>query len=439
MRRGFLGVVVSLLMGMLITVTQSGSAIGEPPLGVMVRHPIHVRGNATTGPGGYSPAQIRHAYGIDQVSYTGAGQVIAVIDAYQYPTAASDLQTFISTFSLPVMYGLPNTGACTVTAGPHPCFQVIAEGSSSGTGSGGTSTGGGGGGTSCHGGKKNNCKVSAQTVNATWALEQALDTQWAHAIAPGADILLVQGNSSLTTDLLNSVSTAIPYGVTVVSMSWGMPESSGETTLDGNFNHAGVTFVASSGDSGYGIQWPAVSPYVVGVGGTSLPLDGSGNLTGPETAWSGSGGGISAYESEPQYQTAWPIPTTGGYRGVPDVSFDADPYTGVPIYDSTGYNGQYGWFQVGGTSFSAPAWGAIFAVLNSARRAAGKLNLSSASSTYSPAFAAAAASWYPTDYRGITSGSNGSCSICSATSGYNFVTGLGTSLVNGLTQYFLTY
>jgi subtilase family serine protease len=144
-----------------------------------------------------------------------------------------------------------------------------------------------------------------------------------------------------------------------------------------------VTFVASSGDSGTGVIWPAASPYVVSVGGTTLPLDGAGNLTGSETAWSGSGGGISAYEVEPGYQASFPIPANGGKRGIPDVSYDADPNTGVSVYDPTNHQGQKGWFDVGGTS--APQWAARVILADQGRAA-----LSSSNPSNSPVYNAAA-------------------------------------------------
>src|SRR5205823_6642705 len=134
-----------------------------------------------------------------------------------------------------------------------------------------------------------------------------------------------------------------------------------------HFNKPNVTFTASSGDSGAGVEWPAASPYVVAVGGTSLYLDGSNNR-GSESAWSGSGGGISSYYSQPSFQTGWQTSTK---LGVPDVSYDADPNTGVEVYDSV--NG--GWFVVGGTSAGAPQWAALVALANELRANAGAATL----------------------------------------------------------------
>ena len=385
--------------------------------------PIHVRGAATTSPTGYVPSQIRHAYGFDVLTQDGAGQIVAIVDAYDDPTAADDLQTFIQTFGVREMYGLPtapypfNT-SCTVTSGPHPCFQ----------------------------------KAYAQTKpkrNAGWALEMSLDVQWSHAIAPGADILLVEARDASLGNLLGAVSVAATpvasggYGAQVVSMSWGTYEFSFEALFDIYFNYNGVTFVAASGDTGTPL-WPAASSYVVGVGGTTLPLDGSGNLTSPEIVWSNSygssGGGISPYEGEPGYQSNYTIPYTGGLRGIPDVSYDGDPTTGVSIFDSTSYSGQTGWFTVGGTSIGAPQWAALIALADQARFLVGKSTLSSNNTASSPLYFAASpplSATYSLNYRDITSGSN--TNGFSAAAGYDFVTGVGSPLANNLVPYLVSY
>ncbi len=399
---------VTLLVTAILSAPQRGWTAGGPPDGWTAKPPVHVRGNATSAPVGYSPPQIRHAYGFDQLTGDGTGQIIAIIDAYDDPTAASDLQTFINYFHLKQMYGLPNTSTCTVGGNLHPCFQ----------------------------------KVYAQTKPRTdsgWALEISLDIQWAHAIAPGADILLVEAKNNFLSSLLGAVSVAVKNGAKAVSMSWGGSEFSSESSYDSYFNQVGVTFTASSGDSGSGVIWPSASPYVVGVGGTTLPLDSSGTLTGSETAWSGSGGGISAYELEPGYQTSYFAndgTSTNSHRGVPDVAYDADPSTGVAVYDSTPYSGQTGWFQVGGTSVGAPQWAALI-VLADQTRSSGSLSTTPQSS---PLYNAASLTVigigsYAYDYRDIISGSNGTCSLCTAVTGYDFVTGLGTPQANNLVPY----
>src|SRR5262249_26215104 len=154
-----------------------------------------------------------------------------------------------------------------------------------------------------------------------------------------------------------AVDAAVQAGAHQVSMSWGGSEFSSETSYDSHFKRSGVCFTASSGDSGAGVEWPAASPNVVSVGGTSLKIDSTGAVTS-ETAWSGSGGGVSVYEAKPTYQTGWQSNTT---RTVPDVSYLADPNTGVSVYIS-GYNGGSGWVTVGGTSVGAPQWAAILAL-----------------------------------------------------------------------------
>src|SRR5207244_2794009 len=195
-----------------------------------------------------------------------------------------------------------------------------------------------------------------------WAGEIALDVEWAHAIAPGASILLVEANSASFADLLTAVDTAASYpGVSAVSMSWGGGEFSGESAYDPHFSHPGVTFVASAGDSGTPPEWPSISPNVVSVGGTSLTLT-SGGGYGSETGWRSGGGGTSAYVPKPTYQTYVSTPSSTKRTG-PDVAYDADPNTGVLVYDSV--NG--GWFAYGGTSAGAPQWAALVAIADQGR------------------------------------------------------------------------
>ena len=328
----------------------------------------------------FTPAQIRHAYGFDQITNQGAGQVIGIVDAYDDPNAESDLGVFDAQFGLP---------ACTTANG---CFRKVYSG-------------------------------GKPTTNSNWALEIALDVEWAHAIAPKAMIVLVETPTNSLANLLNGVEVAVQNGASAVSMSWTVSEFSGESSYDDRFVASGVTFLAAAGDSGTGVAYPAASPDVIGVGGTSLHLNSNGSYQS-ETAWSGSGGGISGYEREPLYQAQFGIPDDSrGYRGAPDVSYDGDPGTGVAIYDSIGISGAAGWFQVGGTSAGTPQWAALIAIANSTRAAERKTNLSS---TNTSVYAIAKSSM-ATDFHPVTSGSNGTCgALCTATSGYDFVTGLGT-------------
>jgi subtilase family serine protease len=378
------------ILGVCLLVCQplfaEGLATGRPPLGY-ARPPIHVRGNATTGPTGITPQQTRHAYGFDQVTNQGAGQRIALVDAYDDPNIESDLAVFDSTFGLPT---------CTSSNG---CFQKIyASGSKPKTNSG-------------------------------WALEISLDVEWAHAIAPQAKIILVEAASNSFSNLLKGVDVAVQNGASVVSMSFGGSEFSTETGSDTHFAVNGVTFTASSGDSGNGVEYPAASPDVVAVGGTTLNINSSGNYLS-ETAWNGSGGGQSAYENEPLYQANYPIPNDpAGKRGVPDVAYDADPNTGFPVYDTVSYFGQRGWFQVGGTSAGAPQWAALLAIVNSVRIAGGKGTLSS---TDTAVYTVAKAN-LRSNFHDISSGTNGTCgTLCTAVAGYDYVTGLGSPQANNI-------
>jgi subtilase family serine protease len=360
----------------------------------------------TPGPTGYSPAQIRKAYEFDKLGNDGKRQIIGIVGAFDYPNAAADMKTFIKKFKLKDMYGLPGRKPCNPVNGPHPCFQVLYA-------------------------------AGVQPAfDEVWALESALDVQWAHAIAPGADILLVEAASNGIADLFLAANVASVVA-DVVSMSWGVPEFLGQSVLDVFFDVPGVTFVAASGDSGNAfIAYPAASPLVVAAGGTRLLLDKKGKRMEPETAWSNSGGGISSVVPEPGYQLAYPIPPTGGFRGAPDVAYNADPTTGFSVYSSHGFGGQTGWLVLGGTSAAAPQWAALFALANQ-RREAG--NLSSNDLINRPIYDLAR-----DDYRDlffdIKTGTNGACgSVCTAATGYDFVTGLGSprakKLVDELDDY----
>jgi subtilase family serine protease len=349
-------------------------SFGNPqtPLDKFDAHPpVHVNKHFTAKPNSLlTPSQTKKAYNLSTDLTAGAGKTIAIIDAYDNPTIAADLNTFSQAYGLPV---------CDST---NPCFQKVKM-------------------------------VSNVRSNRGWALEEALDVQWAHAIAPGAKILLVEARSSSGNDLLKAVDYArAQAGVVSISMSWGGSEFSTESASDTHFttaNGSSIGFFASSGDNGTGVSWPAVSPNVVGVGGTTLTLKADGTISS-ETAWSGSGGGIASYESEPSYQTAFGV-SSGSHRGVPDVSYNANPNTGFPVYDSYGYNGAAGWFQVGGTSAGAPQWAAINAV---GGHVAGARLYSDATTL-------------PADFLDITLGTNGTCgSVCTARTGYDFVTGLGS-------------
>lgn len=370
-----------------------------PPSSVGDGHPIsfmrpfyqihHVEDSTASGPptSAFAPAKIRHAYGFDLVSNQGAGQVIGIVDAYDDPNAEADLAVFDTQFGLP---------ACTSSNG---CFRKVYG---------------------------NGRKPS---TNSNWSVEIALDVEWAHAIAPRATIVLVEAPSNSLSDLLKAVDTAVQNGASVVSMSWTTGEFSGETSLDNHFASNSVAFFAASGDSGTGVAYPAASPFVVGVGGTSLVLDANGNYKS-ETAWNGSGGGLSGVEHEPLFQAQFGIPNDSrGRRGAPDVSYNSNPGTGYAVYDSVGISGASGWFQVGGTSAASPQWAALVAIANSMRVATRKANLAGANTIlYSLAKANIGTYFHP-----VTQGTNGSCGLmCDAEPGYDYVTGLGTPPVNAL-------
>ena len=192
----------------------------------------------------------------------------------------------------------------------------------------------------------------------------------AHAIAPGATILVVEAQSQSRRSMLRAVNTARNTpGVVAISMSWGFNEFANEASYNSYFTtpagHRGITFVAASGDSGPqgGAEWPSVSPNVLAVGGTTFYVDPSGNYQF-ETAWIGSSGGYSRYEAEPGYQRS--VQATGR-RSTPDVAFDGDPDTGVAVYETSDSTGQGSWETVGGTSLGTPAWAAIIAIVDQGR------------------------------------------------------------------------
>ncbi len=249
--------------------------------------------------------------------------------------------------------------------------------------------------------------------NSGWKGETSLDVEWSHAIAPNAKILLVEAVTPSGSNLLKAVDYAVSRSdVVAVSMSWGGEEFPDETSLDNHFkSNSGKTFFASSGDNGAGASWPAASPNVVGVGGTTLTLSNNGTYQ-KETAWIGSGGGVSAYEFQPTYQAGYAIPHANKMRAIPDVSYNADPQSGFPVYIGGSISG---WHVVGGTSAGAPQWAAIKA-----------LGLSASNDKfYSDKASDSNASYF----RDIVSGSNGDCVyFCQARKHYDYITGLGSPL-----------
>jgi subtilase family serine protease len=334
--------------------------------------PVHVYKSAQSTPSGVTPAEIKKIYDLPA---TGGKGTIALIDAYDDANMESDLAAFDKQYNLP---------ACTTANG---CFEK-------------------------------HTMASSTASNSGWAMETSLDVEWAHAIAPSAKILLVEAKTPSGANLMSAVDyAAARKDVVAVSMSWGGAEFSDELSEDSHFaskTSSSIAFFASSGDDGTGASWPASSPNVIGVGGTSLSLASSGALLA-ESAWSGSGGGVSAYEKEPTYQTAYKISKANGMRAIPDVSYNADPASGYPIYITTGTGTKKkgAWDTVGGTSAGAPQWAAIQALGDTAALA--KFYTDKASTSTLKYF------------RDITSGSNGTCQYyCDARKRYDYVTGLGS-------------
>ncbi len=374
-------------------------------------HSILFLADTTTGsPSGLTPAEVRTVYNLPS---TGGSGIIAIVDAYHYPTALNDFNVFANEF------GLPTETSTSATSSSNKVFQVVyANGRQ-------PSTDGG------------------------WSQEAALDIEWAHAMAPNAKIVLVEAASSSLADLFQAIQVASKIsGVKQISLSWGTSEFRSQTSYDSYFQSqtttksstpgrngmpgapgmlnkgattttsssgsTGIVYFAASGDTGGVVIYPGSSPYVVSAGGTTLNYDANGNFLS-ETGWSGSGGGKSAFEAIPSYQSALKA-KLGSYRGVPDYSFVANPYSGVSVYDSTAYNGMSGWMVFGGTSVSSPA---LAGIVNTAATVSGTFAASSVAELtkiYGNLGTSA--------FRDITSGTAGTFS-CST--GWDFVTGVGSN------------
>jgi len=331
------------------------------------------RGNVKNGkvtpaavPSGYGPADIQAAYAIP----AGTGGTIAIVDAYGYAKAESDLATYRS------QYGLP---PCTKANG---CLRIVNQ-------TGGT-------------------KLPREDTG--WAQEQALDLDMASAACPSCKIILVQASSASISNLMAGVDYAKTQGVKAISNSYGTADSSSLAQYDSHYAANNIAVTVSTGDSGYGAQWPATAPGAVAVGGTSLFKGGNGFT---ESAWNGAGSGCGLSHSKPSFQNGVTDACAG--RMEADVSAVADPNTGVAVYGPRSRTTS-GWMVFGGTSASAPLIGALFALRNGA--------INGASSIYS----------HTANLHDVTSGSNGStCPVnyyCHAGAGYDGPTGLGTP--NGL-------
>ncbi|SHN31109.1 Putative Ig domain-containing protein [Actinacidiphila paucisporea] len=334
-----------------------------------VMHSLGISPAAT--PSGYGPTDLQSAYALP--SSAGAGATVAIVDAQDDPSAEADLGTYRS------QYGLP---ACTTSNG---CFKKVNQ------------TGG----------------TSYPTADSGWAGEISLDLDMVSAVCPQCHILLVEATSASMADLGTAVNEAVSLGAKYVSNSYGGSEDSSDTTSDTQyFNHPGVAITVSSGDSGYGAEYPASSRYVTAVGGTSLSRS-SGTTRGwTEKVWGsttgdGAGSGCSAYDAKPSWQTD----TGCTKRTVADVSAVADPATGLAVYDS--YQAS-GWQVYGGTSASSPIIASVYAL-------AGTPAAGSTPASYPYAHTSA--------LNDVTTGTNGSCGssyLCTAKAGYDGPTGLGT-------------
>ena len=330
--------------------------------------------SAAPPPTAYGPAQFHTAYNLPTTA--SSQQTIAIVDAYDDPNIEADLGTFSTNYGL---------SPCTTANG---CFKKVNQ------------TGG----------------TTYPPVNSGWALEVSLDVETAHAMCQNCKILLVEATSSSLANLGVAENEAVALGANVISNSWGASEYSTEATDEARyFNHPGVAITASTGDNGYGVEFPASSRYVTAVGGTTLTLNAD-NTWKSETAWSGSGSGCSAYIPKP----AWQSDPSCARRAVADVSADADPNTGAAVYDSVAYQGVTGWFQVGGTSLAAPLIASVYALTGNAA------SLNAGSAPYGN----------PGALHDVTSGSNGNCGgsyLCTAGAGYDGPTGLGTP--NGIAAF----
>jgi len=345
--------------------------------GVIASIPVGV--DAAAAVSGYGPSDIDDAYKLP--TNLGSGRLVAIVDAQDDPNAESDLATYRSQFGLP---------ACTTANG---CFRKL---------------------------NQNGATSPLPTPDTGWAGEIMLDLEMVSATCPLCKILLVEATSATDANLGTAVNQAVAQGAIAVSNSYGGPESSSDPTIGATYyQHPGIAITVSSGDSGYGVEFPASSPYVTSVGGTALRKSTSNARGWTETTWStssseGAGSGCSKYETKPSFQTD----TGCTRRTVADVSAVADPATGVAVYDSYGSGG---WTVFGGTSVASPIIAGVYA-----------LATPPASGVYPVQYPYA----NPSGLFDVTSGSNGTCSptyLCTAGPGYDGPTGLGTP--NGVAAF----
>lgn len=362
---------------------------GPPIPGQAACHAIlHLNGagpNSAT-PSGYGPTDLQAAYNLASASSSaGASQIVGIVDAYDDPNAASDVNTYRAHFGLPLLEAC-NGNPIKSATNAGPCLLKIDQ-------SGGT---------------------AMPRKNGGWAQEISLDLDMASAICPHCRILLVEAKSASFADLGAAVNEAAAQGATVISNSYGGSDNS-DANYGAYYDHPGVAVTASSGDSGYGVEYPASSQYVTAAGGTTLARATGSTRGWAESAWSGAGSGCSAYNPQPTWQTGVPtLAAVCGRRAVADVSAVADPNTGVAVYDSYAYQGVSGWLVFGGTSVASPIIASVYALAGNAS---------------SVTVAAQLPYTHTNSLNDVTTGSNGSCggsSLCTAGSAWDGPTGLGT-------------
>jgi subtilase family serine protease len=426
--RGIAAVVAAIacaVLGVLVAVSVSGreasaqkppdpTPVAVDPGAARMRHPLLLNAPAParslapagvinpTPRGGYFPAQLRSYL---ELSGDGRGQTIGITVAYDTPTIRADVARFSTYFGLPL-----------------PCDASADDDSLRGRRSGSPSDVG------VNGAGADDCfpfvvamPGGLPTIDDSWAVETALDVEWAHAIAPRAKIVLVEAVSVEAAPLFEAIDYAADHGATVISNSWLDEEFEGERIYDRHCRLVRAVCVFASGDDGHEATYPAVNPYVLAVGGTTLSLNSAGDVLS-EQAWRGSGGGVSQFERRPRYQ-ADVNPFV--MRGSPDVSYNADIRTGFAVFVGSGAYGLIGWLNAGGTSAGTPQWAAIIAVANQLREAQGKHIFGAIGST--PLHAALYSLQGRPSLFDVSSGSNGTCgALCNASTGYDFVTGLGS-------------
>jgi hypothetical protein len=335
--------------------------------------------------GNYGPAQLRSAYKLTSASLAdGRGATIAVVDAYKDPRAAADLARYRAKFGL---------GACTTATG---CLRIV---------------------------NQNGSASPLPRANWNWAGEESLDLDMVSAICPNCRIILVEARTPTLRNLGMGDDTAVRLGAKFISNSWAAGEYVGQDSYDRYFNHPGAVLDFAAGDSGYGPAYPTDLQYVTAVGGTALRR--AGNARGwTESVWgsaifgsSGTGSGCSAIEAKPSWQRADATPTGCLNRTENDVAADADPSTGVAVYDSyPSPEWPKGWSEFGGTSAATPIITAVYAL---------------AGTPVPRSYPSEDPYLRPGRLFKVTSGSNGTCEtyrryLCHGTTGFNGPTGLGT-------------